>query len=149
MTLAAVLQEEAACEVGQIRRRDWSGRLIATTDVGRDAVPQQMPDATTPMTVLDWLFRLDSVLHPCLTRSQFRKLFAICLLCSLTMTKRVFLGHECAGELGDQPFLRNLFAIDYCKTDPTISKAAFKELWKNTNQETKQVRTASVLFAFY
>ena len=53
------------------------------------------------MTVLDWLFRLDTVLHPGLTRSQFRKLFAICSLCGLTMTKRVFPGHECAGELDD------------------------------------------------
>ena len=34
---------------------------------------------------------------------------------------------------------RNLFAIDYCKTN-TVTKAVFEQAWKNLSKDMKQVR---------
>jgi hypothetical protein len=61
--------------------------------INTNTLPRLAP--SNQMTVLNLLFRMDSVVNPGVTVSQLRRMLATCSGCELVMTKRVFANHEC------------------------------------------------------
>ena len=67
--------------------------LMAPLAINTNVFPRLAP--SNQMTVLDCLFRLDSVINPGVTALQLQRMLAICTGCGLVMTRRVFASHEC------------------------------------------------------
>jgi hypothetical protein len=59
-----------------------------------DTIAHRDPPRQTT-SAIDWLFRLDSVLNPGLTKAELRRLLVTCTGCGNVMTTRVFPSHTC------------------------------------------------------
>jgi hypothetical protein len=98
----------AAHVPGQKRKRDANGmlwsRLCRTLSNLRDistdpemivGIRKCAPPVLKPKDVMDRLLRLDAIVNPGLTRTEFLALFAQCNGCKMVMTQRAFQSHGC------------------------------------------------------